>query len=101
MKRNPSATALLLKKIYDTVHMMLWAILVAFVSWFIVFVVPKLPQIQAQAEVLRDHEIAEEEDLYCGKLGMGPKTPMYQRCTSYLQEYRAKIEQRLANENVF
>lgn len=101
MKRRPSAAALLIKKVYDAVHMVLWASLVAFVSWFVVFVLPKLPDTRARTEMARDHEIAAEVDLYCGKLGMGQKTPMYQQCISYLQEYRAKVEQRIADENVF
>ena len=101
MRRNSSAAALVIKKIYDTVHMILWAILVAFVLWFTAFIVPKLPEIRAQAEILQHDEIAAEDNLYCGKLGMGAKTAMYQQCISYLQEYRAKIEQRIANENVF
>jgi hypothetical protein len=101
MKRNPTATALVLKKIYDTIHMILWAILVAFVLWFTVFIVPKLPEIRAQGEMLRDRAIAADEDLYCGKLGMGAKTTRYQDCISYLRDYRVKIEQRFADENVF
>lgn len=91
----------LIQKIYDEVHAALWAVLVAFVCWFVVFVVPKLPEIHARAEMLRDHAIAAEEDSYCGKLQIGPKTPMYRQCISYLHDYRATIEQHIADENLF
>ena len=88
--------------IFDNVQMALAAILVAFVLWFWVVVVPKLPEIHARAAMLRDHEIATEQDLYCGKLRMGPRTATYHQCIAYLQEYRAEIQQRIADEaNLF
>ena len=90
----------LIQKIYDEVHAVLWAMLVAFVMWFSVVVVPTLPQIYARAEILQDHGVATEQDMYCGKLGMGSKTPMYRKCISSLQEYRAKIRQDIADESV-
>ena len=83
----------LIQKIYDEVHAALWAMLVAFVLWFSVLVVPTFPQMHARAEMLHDHEIATEQDLYCEKLAMGPKTAMYRKCISSLEEYRAKIQQ--------
>jgi len=83
---------------YDHVHMVAWASLVAFVSWLCVFVLPKVPEIGARAEMLHDNEVAAEEDLYCGKLGMGPGTARYHQCVSYLGEYRAKIEQRIGDK---
>jgi len=98
MKRNRNATRLLIQKIYDNVHAAARAILIAFVLWFLVVVVPKMPEIHAQADVLRDNEIAAEQHLYCGKLGMAPRTAMYYQCISYLAEYRAKIQQRIADE---
>lgn len=87
-----------IQKIYDEIHAALWAILLAFVLWFSVVVVPMLPELRARAEMLRDHEIATEQDMYCGKLGMGPKTTMYRQCISGLEEYRSKIQQRSADE---
>jgi hypothetical protein len=90
-----------MRKIYDEIHMALWASLVAFVAWFLLFAAPKLPEARAEAEAARMHEIAGEQDLCCGRLGMGPQTPDYQRCISYLQEYRARVERRLADETEF
>jgi hypothetical protein len=89
----------LIQKIYDDVHAALWAILVAFVLWFSVVVVPTLPQMHARAEMLRDHEIAAEQDAVCGKLGMGPQTAMYRNCISNLEEYRAAMQRRITDES--
>ena len=47
----------------------------------------------------RNREIAAEQDFYCGKLGMGPGTAIYHKCITYLEEYRAKVERRIADEN--
>lgn len=92
---------ILAKRIYDNLHMALWATLTAFVLWFVVFVVPHLPEIHARAEGLRGQEAAAEQDLYCGKLGMGPNSAMYDRCISDLAEYRSRVEQRMADESDF
>jgi ABC-type histidine transport system ATPase subunit len=89
----------LLQKIYDEVHAALWAILVAFVLWFSAVIVPMLPEIRARADMVRDHELATEQDRYCGNLGMGQKTTMYRSCISELEQYRAKIRRRIADEN--
>lgn len=88
----------LIQKIYDDVHAVLWAILVAFVLWFSVVVVPTLPEMRARAEILHDHEIATEQDFYCEKWGMGPKTTMYRQCILNLKEYRAVVQQDIAEE---
>ena len=89
----------LIQKIYDDVHAALWAILVAFVLWFWVVVVPTLPQIHTRAEMLHDHEIATEQDVVCGKLGMGLQTTMYRNCISNLEEYRAAMQRRITDES--
>jgi len=89
----------LIQKIYDDVHAALWAILVAFVLWFWVVVVPTLPQIHARAEMLHDHEIATEQDAVCGELGMGSQTTMYRNCISNLEEYRAAMQRRIVDES--
>lgn len=95
MKRTNSE--LLAKKIYDNVHMALWATLAAFVLWFAIFVVPDLPEIHVRAKRLRATQVAAEQDVTCAKLGIGPKSPMYDRCISNLQQYRARLERRFAD----
>ena len=79
--------------------MILWAVFVAVVSWFLVFVVPKLPEIRARSERRHNQEIAAEQDFYCAKLGMGAGRAMYHQCILNLEDYRAEMERRIADEN--
>ncbi len=91
----------LAKKICDNVHLALWATLTAFVLWFVMFVAPDLPAIHARAAALQARETAAEQDSTCGKMGMGPQSPMYDRCIAGLEDYRARLEQRFADASDF
>jgi hypothetical protein len=91
-------TLVLARSIYDTVHLALWATLVAFVVFFIAFIAPRLPEAAAKAERLRIQEISQENEEYCGKWQMGFGTTMHEQCISDLQELRAKIQNRLADQ---
>ncbi len=96
MKSNDNLA--LARSIYDNVHLALWAALVAFVLYFVAFVAPKLPEVAARAERLRIQEIAAEHEQYCAKWQMGLGTKMHDQCILNLQEFRAKVEQRIADE---
>ena len=91
-------TMALVRRVYGEVNLALWAVLTAFVICFAVFVAPKLPEIQATAERLRLHDIGEENETFCTKWRMGVGTPMHNQCLEDVQEFRAGIENRLANE---
>ena len=97
MKSN--GTLAFVQSIYDHVHLALWATLVAFV--FLAFVVPRLPEAVARAEALRIQEIAEENEGYCAKWQMGLGTNMHDQCVFDLQELRAKVENRIADQLYF
>ncbi len=99
MKSNDSLA--LARSIYDNVHLALWAILVAFVLYFLAFIAPNLPEAAAQAERFRIQEIAAEHDQYCAKWQMGAGTKMHNQCILDLQEFRAKVEKRIADEQFF
>jgi hypothetical protein len=85
---------------YDTVHMVLWAILAAWVAYIIVSI-PRLSEAAATAEHQRAQEISKENDFYCEKWGMRPNTHEYIICTMDLNEIRAKVEERIAEDNNF
>lgn len=89
---KPRGTMALVSRVYDEVHLALWAILMAGLIYFAVFVAPKLPEFQAAAERLRLHDIANENEAYCAKWGMGAGTPVHNECLEDLQELRAHIE---------
>jgi hypothetical protein len=95
---KPDRTMALVRRVYHEVHLALWAVLTAFVICFAVFVAPKLPEIQAAAERLRFRHIAEENDAFCAKWGMGRGTSMHSQCLEDVQELRARIENRFAEE---
>lgn len=88
----------LARSVYDTVHLALWAILVAFVVFFLAFIAPRLPEAAAKAERLRVQEIAQENEGYCAKWQMGVGTKMHDQCISDLQELRWKIQDRFADQ---
>jgi len=84
--------------IYDNVHAALWALLCAFVVWTVVVVVPKLPAAREKFERVRAQEIAVENKFYCEKWGMPVGTHTHTLCTLDLQQLRAKIAKRMADE---
>ena len=96
-----NGTLALAQSIYDTVHLALWAMLVALVVFFLAFVVPRLPEAAARAERLRIEEITQENEAYCAKWQMGLGTKMHDQCTFDLQELRAKVEKRFADQLAF
>ena len=96
MKSNGTLT--LVQSIYDQVHLALWATLAAFVVFFLTFIAPRLPEAAARAEALRIQEIAQENQGYCAKWQMGLGTKMHDQCVFDLQELRAKVENRIADQ---
>jgi hypothetical protein len=86
---------------YDNVHAALWAALLVFTLWFTVSVAPKLAESRAKFESQRILEISAEHNFYCEKWGMGARTPAYSQCILDLQAFRAKVEQRFADDITF
>lgn len=86
---------------YDEVHLALWAALTAFVICFAVFIAPKLPELNAAAERHRISQIAAQDEAYCAKWRMAPGSAMHDACISDLQQLRAKIANRIAEESDF
>jgi hypothetical protein len=88
----------IIHRIYDNVHAALWAALLVFVFYFAVFVAPKLPEAHARAEIQRVLEISAESRFYCEKWKILAGTHEHTQCTLDLQEIRAKVEQRIADD---
>ncbi|MCK9916307.1 hypothetical protein MXD81_44860 [Microbacteriaceae bacterium K1510] len=86
--------------LYDALHMFLWAALLAVVFFMSIFVLPKLPEMQAQAALKRADEIAAENRLYCEKWGFAPGSHKHTMCTVDLQHLRKKIEQHAAEDDL-
>jgi hypothetical protein len=57
-------------RVYHNVEAALWATLLAFVIYFIVFTLPNMCKISEQKEIAQLQEIAAENASYCEKFGM-------------------------------
>jgi len=88
-----------ISRVYDNVEIALWAMLFAFVIYFVAFILPRLPEIQAQAERIRVEEIAVENASVCEELGAKRGTDNYNRCLLVVGAFRAKVEKRVYDAN--
>jgi hypothetical protein len=86
----------LIQRIYDEIHIALWALAAAGTLYFFLFLAPRLPEINARIERARTAEIAAENKLYCERWGMPAGTRRHIQCTLDLDELRAGIERRFA-----
>jgi hypothetical protein len=91
----------LVSRIYDNVETALWATMLAFVIYFVVFDVPNLPAHWARAERIMAQEIAAENPHYCEMIGLKAGTQKHVQCVLYLGEFRLKVEKRIIDESEF
>jgi hypothetical protein len=87
------------RAIYDEVNLALWAIAAALMIYVVVFILPKAPELRAQAETLRTQQVSTENEWYCQRWHMGPMSPMHERCMMDLQQLRTSIESRIADDS--
>jgi hypothetical protein len=88
-------------RIYDAVHLALWAGLAAFIIIFLVFVAPYIPE--TQARLARQQELLDLQEVsaLCEKWGLIAKTHEHTLCMIDLRKYRGRIEQRIADLDLF
>jgi hypothetical protein len=87
-------------RVYDTVHMALWALLIAG-TLFLLLNIPRMREARVIAEAQRAQEISQENKFYCEKWGMRAGTHEHLICMMDLDAIRAKVEQRIADDNNF
>jgi hypothetical protein len=90
----------IIRGIYDIVHTALWVLVAAWVAVFINSI-PRIPEALATAERQRALEISKENKFYCEKWGMRANSHEYVICTMDLNEIRAKVEKRIAEDSAF
>jgi hypothetical protein len=90
----------MIRRVYDTVHMALWALLVAGAA-FLLLHIPQMRDARAIAEAKRALEISQENKRYCEKWGMPAGTHEHIICTMDLDAIRAEVERRIVEENQF
>jgi hypothetical protein len=86
------------RAIYDEINLALWAIAASLIICVVLFVLPKVPEMRARAELLRAQQVGEENEWYCARWHMGRMSPMHEQCIMDLQQLRTSIESRLAAE---
>ena len=84
----------IVSRVYDQVEVALWAILFAFVIYFIAFVLPDISETQAQRQIIRVQEIAAENEAFCEKLDLKRGTSKYNQCLLDIGQFRLKAEKR-------
>jgi hypothetical protein len=82
-------------RVYHQVEIALWAILLAFVIYFIAFEMPNVSETQAQREIIRVQEIAAENAAFCEKLDMKRGTDKYNQCLLDIGQFRLNAEKRV------
>ncbi len=88
-------------RVYDNVEAALWTLLIVFLIYFFVFVMPKLLELWARNEAIRVLEISSEDGSYCARLGLDRSAESYPQCLLVLGEFRAKVEKRITAEESF
>lgn len=86
----------MIQRVYNEIHIALWALAAGGALYFLFFLAPRLPEISARIERARTAEIAAENKLYCERWGMPAGTRRHIQCTLDLDELRAGIERRFA-----
>jgi hypothetical protein len=88
-------TTKIVSRVYDHVETALWAILFAFVLYFIGFVMPNVSETQAQRQIIRVQEIAAENEVFCEKLDIKRGTNKYNQCLLDIGQFRLNAEKRV------
>lgn len=86
---------------YKTVELALWSCLISVAVMFVLFVLPRLPEMRRQQASARLLQIEAEQQFYCQRLGKPAGSDDFNRCMIELQAYRKSIEKRLAEEADF
>src|SRR5262245_27466199 len=92
-----SKTREIVSRVYDHVEIALWAILLAFVIYFIVFTMPNVSETQAQRERIRVQENAAEDAAICEKLDIKRGTTKYDQCLLEIGQFRFNVEKRFVD----
>ena len=82
-------------RVYDHIEVAPWAILFAFVIYFIAFVMPNVSETQAQREIIRVQEIAAENAAFCEKFDLKRGTNKYNQCLLDIGQFRLNAEKRV------
>jgi hypothetical protein len=86
------------RRIHRNVELALWSTLFGFAAYLTIFVLPKLPEIQAHNAIVRVQEISAENAQLCEKLSIKRGTDTHNQCLLAVGEFRGKVEKRAYEE---
>ena len=86
------------RRVHTNIESAVWATLIAFVIYFITFVLPKLPETQAHRARIRIEEIGKENTSLCEQLGIKRGADSYNQCLLDVGQFRWKVENRAYDE---
>ena len=96
--KNSSLRATI-ERVYDRVHLALWLLLIAFLLFFSLFILPNVPAEQARQKALRILQNEAEYEFYCRGWGLTPGTRLYAQCLADLGQFRRKVEKQFVEDN--
>jgi hypothetical protein len=86
-------------RVYDLLHLALWSLLIAFLLFFALIVLPKVPARQARQQAMRMLQNEAEYDAYCRGWGLMPGTRLYAQCLTDLAQFRRSVETQFVENN--
>ena len=101
MHRPPRRIKALLSRVYDEVHMGLWAILIAGLIFFGVVGLPAMTPDEAGYAAARAHANETEDAFYCRRWGLIAGSGKHRTCMSDLEQLRRSVEKQMAYDSVF
>ena len=88
-----------LYRVYLHVNTALWAGLLALMV-MVVLSIPRMRDAQIAIAQQRAQELAQESASYCAKWGLGAGTPAHASCTRDLDDVRANVTKRMADDSL-
>ena len=83
---------------HDNPETYLWAVLVAFAIYAVVFVIPNSFDKQAQRQKIRIGEIADENASICEKLDIKRGADKHSQCLLDIGQFQLQVEKRIYDE---
>lgn len=87
-----------LARLHSEVECALWAILLAGVLFFVVFVAPGIPAAQRHAAAAETVKFISQCSRYCEKWGLPRGSHRHAACMQDLKKFRAEIEAKIDDE---
>jgi len=78
---------------------MLWSGLAALLIFLALYTLPNVRAFQAKIQAARIIDTAAEDEALCTGLAMGKRTPAHDQCLPAVQQFRAAVVKRLADDS--